>query len=262
MISFNSSIYQGEVVHRRHKPKSHLLKYRVFPLLIDLEELPLLDQQLNWFSHNRFNLFSFHDRDFGTGDGNDLIAYVRGHLKTSGMESVHGPIKVLAYPRVFGYVFNPLTTYYCYRTNGDLGAVLYEVSNTFGQRHTYVIKVPGTDDEVTFHETPKQFYVSPFISMEASYRFRVEEPGDKICLMINLSDAEGRILDAHFTGVRKKLCDAELLKLFITHPLMTFKVIGGIHCEALLLWLKRTPLVPRPDPPLKPLTITKNTETA
>ena len=255
MRPFDSRIYQGKVMHRRHKPKSHKLTYGVFSLLINLDELPLLDQQLFWFSHNRFNLFSFHDRDFGEGKGRILSNYVRDQLSASSLEHVDGSIKVLAYPRILGYAFNPLTAYYCYLKSGSLGAVLYEVNNTFGQRHTYVIPINGTEERVAFHECPKQFYVSPFISMEVSYRFRIEAPREKLRLVIDQYDLEGRLLEASFVGCRKNLCDLELLKLFLTQPLMTWKVIAGIHWEALRLWFKKIPLVTRPDSPPQTLTV-------
>ena len=249
-----SSLYVGTVMHQRHRPKKHLLKYKVFSLLLDLEELSLLSQNLHFFSYNAFNLFSFHDRDFGNGNGSSLIRYVRKQLASHGMRDISGPIRLLAYPRILGFVFNPLAVYYCYKDTGKLGAVLYEVNNTFGQRHSYLIPIQQDHDEITLHQCKKQFYVSPFVSMDTNYQFRVEAPTNKLHLEIRETNPEGKLLDACFSGLRQEITDWTLLRLFFTHPLMTLKVVLGIHWEALKLWMKKIPLVPRPDPPKTSIT--------
>lgn len=255
MTALASCLYVGEVVHQRMRPRRHRLNYRVFSLMLDLDELAVLDRRLRWWSLDRFNLFSFCTRDHGDGTGG-LRAWIERHLDAAGIDLGGGAIRLLCYPRILGYVFNPLSVYYCYRAGGGVAAVLYEVSNTFGERHSYLLPVAGEGRlHHQGHECNKVFYVSPFIAMTARYRFRIDDPGEQVRLVINESDAEGPLLYAVFHGVRRRLSDRALIGAFIRYPLMTLKVIGGIHWEALRLWLKGVPLVDRPPPPDHPVTI-------
>lgn len=256
-----SALYQGTVMHRRWKPKRHRLQYRVFSLLADLDELPRLAQRLKLFSHNRFNLFSLMDRDLGAGDGSPLRPWVETQLAAAGLEVKGVTISLLCYPRILGYAFNPLSVFFCRRAgDGALVAILYEVHNTFGERHCYVI--PTDPAETTVRQgCDKNFYVSPFIGMQASYGFDILPPaaeaavGDRLAVAIRASDSEGKLLDASFVATRVPLSDAKLLSLLAGHPLMMLKVIGGIHWEALKLWLKGVKLVARPNPPAHRVTI-------
>jgi len=255
MRAQRSALYVGKVWHRRWKPKAHRLDYRVFSMLIDLDELPELARRSRLFSHNRFNLFGFLDRDFGPGDGTPLKTWVAAELRKAGLPARDLRVEILCYPRMFGYVFNPLSVYFCRRAADDaLIAILYEVHNTFGQRHCYLIPVSGAKETLR-QSCAKAFYVSPFIGMQADYHFRIVPPatvpadGDRLALVIHQTDAEGRLLDASFIGERRSWSDAALVSLLATHPLMTLKVIAGIHWEALKLWLKGLKLVPRPAPP-------------
>lgn len=224
-----------------------------------MDELPALDQGLRWFSWNRWGLVSFFNRDHGPGDGSPLKTYVINELSKANIDL--GPkarIKLLCYPRILGFVFNPLSVYYCYDGAGQLAAVLYEVSNTFGQRHTYLIPSgAGTlgRDGLLRQTCDKKFYVSPFIEMAGTYHFRLTPLAEKMGLAIHQTDPEGPLLHASFTGRRTALTDKSLLSACLTHPLMTLKVVAGIHWEALQLWLKGVPLVDRPPPPDKPVTI-------
>lgn len=259
---FRSCLYFGQVVHRRLRPRVHDLRYRVFALYADLDELPSIARALPVFSYNRFNLFSVNDRDFGDGSGAELRGWVERQLQTAGIEFSGGHIGVLCYPRLFGYAFNPLSVFFCYSASGGLQAILYEVHNTFGQRHTYLIPVVPAQRDTVRQSCAKQFYVSPFIPMEGSYDFRVRPPRERVRIAITESDAEGPLLHAMFSGKRRPLTSRRLLSTLITHPLMTVKVIAGIHWEALQLWLKRIPLVPRPAPPPEPVTIVGGLELA
>jgi len=250
----NSAFYIGRVVHRRWKPKRHRLAYRVFSLLADLDELSELHQRLRWFSHNRFNLYSIWDRDFGAGDGSPLRPWVESQLAAAGLPHRNIRISLLCYPRILGYAFNPLSVFFCRRADGGLIAILYEVHNTFGQRHCYLIAAdPATP--VVRQACDKGFYVSPFIPMQARYRFEIVPPGEKVAIAIHQTDAEGPLLDASFVGTRVALTDRRLLSLLMSHPLMTVKVIAGIHWEALHLWMKGVKPVDRPAPPKRPVTI-------
>jgi DUF1365 family protein len=243
-----SCVYVGSVVHERLRPKRHRLSYRVFSLLLDLSEIDRLASGLRLFSRARFNLFSFHDRDHGERGGGAIEAHVRRLLAEGGIDTGGGPIRLLAYPRVLGYVFNPLSVYFCYDAQERLCATLYEVSNTFGERHSYLIGAE-TDGQAVAQSVEKQLYVSPFNSMAGDYRFRLRPPHEDVTVGILYRDGDGPLLKAHFHGHRRPLTDATLARLALTHPAMTLKVTAGIHLEALRLWLKRVPLQSRPPAP-------------
>ena len=196
-----SCIYNGSVIHKRFKPKTHFFKYKVFSLLIDLSELEKLDKTISLFSYNKFNLVSFFDKDHGERDGSSLINWVKKNLKQNNINCENITIKLLCYPRIFGYVFNPLSVFYCYGDN-KLKAIFYEVKNTFNEQHTYLFKVTGTD-EIT-QKCKKKFYVSPFMDMETFYNFKLIDPQEKLSVFIKQTDHEGTILTATQTGVRKE----------------------------------------------------------
>lgn len=249
-----SALYHGMVMHRRLRPVRHRLAYRVFSLLVDLDELPDLDRRLRLFGHNRAAPVAFYDRDHGPGDGRPLKPWVEGQLADAGV-AAGGPVRVLAFPRLWGFVFNPLTVYFCHRTDGTLAALLYEVNNTFGQRHSYLIPaVPGADGLVR-QSCGKRFYVSPFMDMETTYHFRIRPPGDRLSVGIRQTDAGGDLLHASLTAERAPLTDRALAGAVLRHPLMTLKVVAGIHWEALHLWRKGLRLHPRPPAPPAPVTI-------
>ncbi len=250
-----SCLYTGQVMHHRMKPKRHRFIYRVTSMLVDLEELPALSRRLKLFSLNRFNLFSFHERDHGDGSGRPLIEQVRDTLAQHGMDLGRGPIRLLCYPRLLGYVFNPLSVFYCYDEQDHLAAILYEVSNTFNQKHNYLIPVTDPAAPQIRQSCEKAFYVSPFISMATRYHFRMQPPKERVAVCIRQTDQDGAVLHATFTGQRRELSDRSLLRTFFRHPLMTFKVIAGIHWEALQIWRKEVPLQPRPAPPSERTTL-------
>jgi len=250
-----SALYAGEVMHQRIRPRRHRLCYRVFFMFLDLDELPELDRRLSVFSYNRFNLFSFFDKDHGSGDGGPLRRWVERHLAEAGIDLAGGAIRMLCFPRMLGYVFNPLTVYFCYRPNEDLAAILYEVSNTFGERHTYLVPVEADGARVLSHRCDKEFYVSPFNAVEGAYSFRVEPPAGSVTVVINQSNTDGPLLHAALRAKRVPLTQPALLSAFFRYPLLTLKVIGGIHWEALRLWGKGLRLVDRPRPPARPVTV-------
>ena len=249
-----SALYFGTVAHHRLRPKRHNLRYRVFSMLIDIDELPALSRTLRLFSHNRFNLFSFYDRDHGVGAGN-LRAHVEAQLNEAGLDLGGGPIRLLCSPRMFGYAFNPLSVYFCHRPDGELGAILYEVNNTFGERHGYLIPVTEQAGRTISQSCDKNFYVSPFLAVEGRYAFRITPPGEAVVIHIDHMDSEGLLLQASFVGDRVALSDKSLIAAFVRYPLVTLKVIAGIHWEALKLWRKGVALHRRPPPPAHPVTI-------
>ena len=231
-----SSIYNGTVIHKRFKPKIHFFKYQVFSLLIDLSELKILDQKISFFSYNSFNLISFFDKDHGDRDGSSLIEWVKKNLKENKIISENIKIKLLCYPRIFGYVFNPLSVFYVYNKNEELISILYEVKNTFGEQHTYIFKVENNN--LLQHNCKKKFHVSPFIEMDCNYFFRILKPTEKISVIIDQYQSNEKILYASQDGIRRDFTSSELIRSYLKHPLMTFKIIIAIHFEAFKLWSK------------------------
>jgi len=233
----NSYIYTGTVIHKRFKPKIHTFNYKVFSLLIDLSEIDLLHKTLRLFSYNKFNIISFFNKDHGPRDGSSLKNWVLDNLKKNDIESDDVKIKLLCYPRIFGYVFNPLSVFYVYDKNSVLIAILYEVKNTFGEQHSYIFKTKKEQNLIQ-HVCKKKFHVSPFIEMNCIYFFRLLKPGNKISVIIDVQDSEGKILYASQDGVKSELNNNNLFKSYLKHPLMTFKIIIAIHFEAFKLWTK------------------------
>ena len=233
----NSAIYNGTVIHKRFKPKVHSFKYSVFSLLIDLSELEILDKKISFFSLNKFNLISFFEKDHGDRDGSSLKNWVIKQLQNYQINTENIKIKLLCYPRIFGYVFNPLSVFYIYNENEDITAILYEVKNTFGEQHTYIFKVLK-DTNLIQNNCSKKFHVSPFIEMNCNYFFRILNPGDNLSVKIDQYDQEGKILFASQDGKRSDLTSENLMNSYLKHPLMTFKIISAIHFEAFKLWIK------------------------
>ena len=239
-----SSIYNGTVIHKRFKPKIHFFKYNIFSLLIDLYELEELDKKIKFFSFNKFNLISFYEKDHGNRDGSSLIQWVKKNLEENDINSKDIRIKLLCYPRIFGYVFNPLSVFFIYDSNEKLISILYEVKNTFGEQHTYVFKVE--DNANLFqHNCSKKFHVSPFIEMNCNYFFRILKPGEKISIIIDQYQLDEKILYASQDGKRVNFNTKELIKSYLKHPLMTFKIISAIHYEAFKLWTKGIKIIQR-----------------
>ena len=231
----NSCIYNGEVTHTRFKPVRHFLKYKTFSLLFDLDEINELDSRISIFSYNKFNVFSFYDKDHGERDGSNLKEWVLTNIRKFNIEGKINKIKILCYPRIFGYVFNPLSIFYCYEKD-KLKAIFYEVKNTFNEQHTYIFKIKN-NEEIN-QKCKKRYYVSPFMDMETQYNFKLINPNNKLSVFIKQTDSKGTILTATQTGDKKEFNFNQLLKNFFKYPLMTIKIISSIHYEALLLWKK------------------------
>ena len=243
-----AALYVGEVMHARLKPMGHRFSYRVMSLLIDLDRLAEADRVSALFGVNRRALYSFHEKDHGDRDGGSLRAYIDRCAAAQGVDLRDGRVLLLTYPRLLGYTFNPLSVYFAYAASGELALVVYEVRNTFGDIHPYVLPVrPGEMSAAGLRQTQdKLFYVSPFIDMAMRYHFRISPPGEAVKLRILETDASGPLLAATFSGRRRPLATASLLRAFVALPLMTLKVMAAIHWEALRLWIKGARLVPRP----------------
>lgn len=238
-------LYHGEVVHRRLNPVRHELRYRVFNLFADVDRLEEISSGLRLFSYNRFNLLSVMDRNHGPGDGTPI----REHAWKLVREAEGGEhvcrVFMFCYPSVLGYVFNPLTVYYGVDGEDNLRLMIYEVNNTFGGRHSYVLPV-GED---LSQKAPKHFFVSPFNAVEGHYTFHFTSPEEKIALGVALTVDGKPVLNAYVSGTRTTLSDSTLLRSFLGVPFLTIKVIGAIHLQALRLWWKGLRLTRRPRGP-------------
>jgi hypothetical protein len=243
----HSALYPGWVMHRRLRPRHHRFKYRVFAMLLDLDELAGLDRDMSLFKWNRWGLFSFLDRDHGsTGEVMSLRSWLDDLLAAAGI-TADGPRQVLCYPRILGYVFNPLSVWFCHGADGGLKAIIYEVHNTHEERHAYVFACDGSE-RLMRHGCAKDFYVSPFLSTDCHYHFRTLPPGDRVAVTILEDEAGAPVLNASFAGVHRPMSDGALLAMLLSYPLMTIKVVAAIHFEAVRLMLKgirRHPHQPR-----------------
>jgi uncharacterized protein len=242
-----AALYFGEVMHARLKPVGHRFHYRVMSLLIDLDQLDAADRQSRLFGVNRRALYSFKEADHGDRDGSPLRAYAQRRAQERGIDLTGGRVLLLCYPRLLGYTFNPLSVYFCYRVDGQLALLIYEVRNTFGDIHAYALAVNADEisDAGVRQQQDKLFYVSPFVEMAMRYHFRVLPPGERVKLRILETDREGPLLAATFNGHRRALNTMGLLRSFFALPAVTVKIIAAIHWEAFRLWLKGVRLVPR-----------------
>lgn len=233
-----SAIFQGVLMHNRVRPKKHRFSYNVVSWLIDLDELDILNNNYRFFSRNRLNLISFHDSDYGDGSETPLKTQINQLLMSAGLASADR-IQLLCYPRVLGYVFNPLSVYYCF-ISSQLTSIVYEVSNTFGERHSYVISAEEAKQEEAVHRqmATKKLHVSPFFPMDCYYHFKTRIPNEQIQLSITLHDRQGKLFAAVLSGIRQEINDQKILWTSFRLPLQTIKVVAAIHWEALRLWVK------------------------
>lgn len=252
-------LYPARVMHRRLVAPLYRFVYRLFYLLLDIDRVAEAARGLRFFSHNRFNLVSFHDCDHGGGAPGGLRGWVEQLLAERGIGLEGGRIRLLALPRLLGFAFNPISLYYCEHRDGSLRAVITAVRNTFGERHHYLL-APGlspgglaSGGAVLPYNQPhvkeKRFHVSPFFDQVGHYRFTLSEPGETLRVLIHETRGGVPILDATLAGERQALTDRALWGQVLRMPLMTLKVVVAIHWEALKIWLRGARYVPKPPPP-------------
>ena len=243
-MSFRSALYVGSVFHRRFAPRAHKFRYRLFWLLADLDELDALGAGLWTLSHNRANLFSLNDSDHGDGGSTPLRAQAEAKLREVGVDLAGGRIELLCTPRTLGYAFNPLSVYFCHRADGALAALIYQVHNTFGERHSYVLPAANGPGD-TRQSCDKQFFVSPFLPMGLRYEFHVTNPAETLTVAIKVGGPDGPSLWAALNGRRRELTDGALLRAALAIPAIGLKTMAAIHWEAMRLLAKGVPYLGR-----------------
>ncbi|MFT7475318.1 MAG: DUF1365 family protein [Verrucomicrobiales bacterium] len=249
-----SGLYEGSMSHHRLRPSDHRFSYRMYYGLFDLDELPELDRQLRLFSHNSRNIFSLRDTTHGSDDGTGLRDWIEKQLADAEYEFELGRVQLLAFPTVAGYVFNPISIWWCFDTDGSLRAVLHEVRNTFGDKHSYLSEV---DPEAPRQVFDKELHVSPFMDLDKTYSFRLSAPDETVGVWIREDDQEGKLFTASFVGRRVEFTDRQLARMFVRYPLITLKSVLSIHWQAIKLWRKKVRFHSRPQPPTDPVTIQK-----
>ncbi|PLW76313.1 DUF1365 domain-containing protein [Cohaesibacter celericrescens] len=250
--------YKGKVFHQRHDTVQHRLSYDVFSVCLDLGDAENTSKSVPFFSYNGFNLFSIQAKDHMDAGYDDLRLFVQGILAQSALFNAGAPlperIEMLAYPRFLGRAFNPLTVFFCYDAHDELSAILYQVRNTFGERHHYAFGIADGSASSHYHSCDKKFYVSPFIEMECRYNFRVDVPRDTVAIIINQTQHQKPLLTASFSGKKMPVSAWSMLGLSFSYFQMGWKILAAIHWEALKLWFKGAVYQKRQAPPSSPVT--------
>ena len=241
----------GTVRHSRLRPVANLFSYGVYFLRLPLRAIGTRDVGGHFFSRNRFNLLSFHDQDHGDGKL-PLVTWIDQILRSEGIDDADGEVWLQAFPRVLGYVFNPVSFWFCHREDGALRAVVCEVRNTFGEKHYYLLDGGGTMPYGVELTARKVFHVSPFCAIEGGYRFRfmrTQRQREQTVARIDHDDDHGPLLLTSISGTAAPLTTLNTLRAFLSYPLMTFGVVIRIHLQALKLFIKRVPFISKPAPP-------------
>lgn len=249
------SIIDATIVHRRLRPNVNAFRYRTAYLCLDLGTLDRLAGR--WLKVDRGGLVAFHRADHGPRDGSDLGAWLRQVLDSHDLGAIcDGEVTLMTMPRLLGYVFNPVSFWFCRDRTGALRAVLCAVNNTFGERHCYLVhhddRRPIEPD--CWLDGRKAFHVSPFLPIEGGYRFRFRLDGERAHVDVNYHDSSGLMLATSVGGRRHALDDRTVLRHFLANPTMTLAVIVKIHWQALHLWRKRARFYRKPPPPAELVT--------
>ncbi len=245
-----SCVYECTILHHRLKPKEHRFSHPVFMMFLDLDELQFVTQRLRSFSWNRFNAYSFYDSDHLGGRPRELKDSLRAWLAPHGVTlPPDARIALLTFPRVFGYVFNPVSFYFCSNSMGKPLCAIAEVGNTFGEKKLFLVPISGADDNAFRVRVPKNFYVSPFSGLNTEFEFKLRHPEARLGASVDEWENGERSLLSALNGRRESLSDRRLAWFLFKYPLLTLKVLFLIHWHALLLWFKRVPFHRKADRP-------------
>lgn len=240
-------IVTGDVVHKRLRPRTHAMRYRVFSLLLDLDQVARVSTACRLFSSTGRNAIEFRESDHLSGGRNGpLAAEARGLFQAAGFNADDARILLLAYPRIFGFAFNPIAVFFLIAPDGGVRAAIYDVSNTFGERKSYVAATGAPRAGTTYaHSFDKELFVSPFAASTGRYDFRLDLGPHHVTVGVMFRDGDGPLIKTHFRGVPEPLITRTASRALARLPLLTGKVVAGIHWEALKLWVKGVPLVRR-----------------
>ncbi len=250
-------LVHGNVMHLRLRPARHGFRYPLFYLRLPLRSLaqdPSLATRQRWFSLNRWNLLAHFERDHGDGQTANLD-WLDNLLQQQGVDDADGEVWLQCFPRLLGYVFNPVSFYFCQRQDGSLACIVCEVNNTFGERHFYLLRNPQINSADAEFQTEKVFHVSPFCEVQGHYRFRFRQRltgngGSHYQAQIHYHDHHGPLILTQLHGRAEVLNDSRILSTLWRYPFMTLAVVWRIHWHALQLWLKRVPFFSKPLPPV------------
>ena len=251
-------LYSLHVMHRRRVAPLYRFIYKIFSVLFDIDRLDELARTRKLFSHNRFNVLSVHDKDHGRGEVGGLRRWAEETCASQGVALEGGRIRLLAQPRMFGWAFNPVSFWYCEHADGSLRAVIAEVRNTFGEKHSYLLSSASLNEGASAGaalpygvelKKEKCFHVSPLFDLVGLYHFTLDEPGDKLRVLLNETREGAPLIDTAMLGVAKPFSDAVMLRQVLAMPLQAIKVLAGIHWQALKIWLRGARFHPKPKPP-------------
>ena len=237
----NSCLYECVVMHHRLAPKRHRFVYRLFMFYLDIDELDAVAKSMGLVSHNRFNVFSYRDADHLSLGEKSTKENISLYLRSKGIDPTGMKIYLLTHLRTFGYIFNPVSFYFCFDADGPPVCVVPEVGNTFGEMKPFFLGKEQLDGNTFRHDQSKLFYVSPFVDLDATFEFRLTVPGERLDIRIDDLQAGKKFLLSSLVGERKRMSNAALIWYSIRFPFITLRVIGLIHWNAFLLWLKRIP---------------------
>lgn len=245
----NSCLYECDILHARFQPKKYSLKQKLFTFYLDLDKLDELSKKLIFFSRNRFNLFDFRDGDHLLGPGKTAKENILNYLKSKGVSPLPEKIMLMTHARVLGYVFNPVSFYFCFDGAGKPLALVVEVGNTFGEQKPFFISSDKFKEGVFCDRQTKYYYISPFVDLDVELEFHVDIPQDKFCIRVDDWKEGKKFFISTMTGKRKELSDGTLLWYAFRYPLVTLGVILMIHWHAWRLWLLKVPHYPKEDRP-------------
>jgi DUF1365 family protein len=253
-----AKIIRGQVMHERVRPVLHRFVYPVFYMRFDLARLEEMNSA--WFGINRRRFASLYTRDYGARDGSDLRQWMTRLLNQHGIEAT-GEIWLQTFPRVFGFVFNPVSFWYCYDQSGALRAVMAEVNNTFGESHRYLLSDTGAITAQSELISEKNMHVSPFCRVQGLYRFRFRDTGSTTFVSLDYHDENGLLIKTTVGGTSAEYSAAGIRDAVFKQPFLTFGIVVGIHWQAFKLWRKKVPFFSKPAMPLEYLSRTKDQRT-